>query len=216
VATVANGGGSASTRTHLRIALAGGLVLTAAPQVQIGSGCTGTPAVDCFLDFLANGASTRVTFQVRASQPGAPTISATASGDGEADTSNNTARVTLLVDAAPSPPPPPPTRKPQAAKKTGTARADRLVGTNGPDVISGLAGNDRLLGRRGNDRLLGGTGNDLLDGGPGLDRLLGGPGRDLVQARDGQRDLVNCGAGKDVAVVDKRDVLRGCETVRRR
>ena len=217
VATVTNTGAS-STQTRLRISLFGGVVLIAAPQVQIGSGCIGAQQIDCFLDFLPTGASTRVTFQVRASLVGSATITAIAIGQAEADPSNNSAGVTLEVESPspPPPPPPPPTRTPQSSKKTGTARADRLVGTNGPDVISGLAGNDRLFGRRGNDRLLGGVGNDLLDGGPGLDRLFGGPGRDTLQARDGQRDLVDCGPGKDVAVVDRRDVVRGCETVRRR
>jgi hypothetical protein len=46
--------------------------------------------------------------------------------------------------------------------------------------------------------------------------LLGGAGNDVINARDGQRDLVNCGSGVDTAVVDKLDRVVGCEHVSRR
>ena len=50
----------------------------------------------------------------------------------------------------------------------------------------------------------------------GRDRLRGTRWRDRIAARDGTRDVVDCGRGRDVAVVDRRDVVRRCETVRRR
>jgi len=209
-------GGATRTLT-LPIPLPAGLALVGAPQFEIGSGCTGTQAIDCNLDFLGGSRSTRVVFQVRTSATGAQTITATGSSAGEVDLSNNTATVTIQVDSpAPPTPPAPPTRTPASSTKTGTANADRLVGTNGNDTLNGLGGNDRLIGGKGNDTLLGGNGNDDLDGGPGLDRLLGGAGNDTLHARDGQRDVVNCGSGrKDLAFVDRFDVVTGCEKVKR-
>jgi Ca2+-binding RTX toxin-like protein len=59
------------------------------------------------------------------------------------------------------------------------------------------------------------AGNDLLDGGRGADRLDGGSGNDTLAARDGTRDTVACGPGRDKATVDSLDRVSGCETVRR-
>jgi Ca2+-binding RTX toxin-like protein len=74
-----------------------------------------------------------------------------------------------------------------------------------------------LYGDSGADFLNGGYGPDRLNGGRGRDRLYGGPGADVLRARDGTRDVVSCGSGRDVAVVDRRDrVSTNCETVRRR
>ena len=95
--------------------------------------------------------------------------------------------------------------------KRGTARRNRIRGTAGNDRLFGLRGNDRLLGLRGRDCLFGGRGNDLLNGGGGRDRMVGGPGRDRIVARGSAIDLVNCGRGRDVAIVDRRDVVRRCE-----
>ena len=67
----------------------------------------------------------------------------------------------------------------------GSALSDAIAGTGGPDTICGLAGNDRLTG------------------GPGSDILDGGAGRDTLNARDGRRDVVRGGAGKDSARVDR-------------
>ena len=81
-----------------------------------------------------------------------------------------------------------------------------MTGTAGPDVLRGLGGNDTLLG-------VGGA--DILIGGSGSDRLAGGPGADLIRARDGVRDVIDCGAGRDIAVVDRRDRVKNCEVIRR-
>lgn len=107
----------------------------------------------------------------------------------------------------------------------GAAGRDRLYGNAGADRLSGGAGDDRLLGSAGNDQLFGGAGNDLLDGGSGNDVISGGLGRDHIIAgagadrinvHDGQRDVVNCGSGRDIVSADRRDVLRNCERVTRR
>lgn len=120
-----------------------------------------------------------------------------------------------------------------ATFRRGTAHADVLNGTSLADRLLGLGGNDRLLGRAGgdsleggagDDRLLGGGGGDWLLGGPGNDRLEGGagrdvsvagPGNDTILSRDGVREVVNCGAGRDTVIADRLDVVSGCEHVLR-
>lgn len=87
-------------------------------------------------------------------------------------------------------------------------RAPKVVlrGGRRHDVLSGGPGNDVLLGRGGADR---------LDGGPGRDLLQGGAGNDTLIARDGDRDAVHCGPGRDVVLADRGDGLRrGCEIVK--
>jgi len=63
------------------------------------------------------------------------------------------------------------------------------------------------------DRLTGGAGDDQLYGGHDADRLRGGAGDDQLIAYDGSADLVDCGVGDDVAPVDRRDRVVGCEHV---
>jgi uncharacterized delta-60 repeat protein len=126
----------------------------------------------------------------------------------------------------------------------GGAGNDRLFGGVGRDVLLGGSGNDRLFGGADRDVLRGGDGNDQLDGGPGDDVLDGGRGRDVLRGRagsdrvtcgagagrdvvdagagndriacrNGARDVVRCGVGIDVAVLDMNDAAVGCERVRR-
>jgi hypothetical protein len=42
-----------------------------------------------------------------------------------------------------------------------------------------------------------------------------GAGDDRVNAKNGKRETIDCGAGKDVARADKRDRLKGCEKRKR-
>ena len=102
-----------------------------------------------------------------------------------------------------------------AGKITGTSGADLLRGGDDDDLILGLGGNDRLYGADDDDRLYGGPGNDRLYGGDDDDRLYGGPGNDSHYARDGDRDYVACGQGRDTAYVDRSDRTIACEVVRR-
>ncbi len=92
--------------------------------------------------------------------------------------------------------------------------ATRLGGERGANKLVGTVGGDRIAGGAGADRIYGRDGADCLDGGAGRDRVFGGGGDDSIQARDGVADLVDCGSGEDVAVVDPKDVTRGCETLR--
>jgi hypothetical protein len=125
---------------------------------------------------------------------------------------------------------------------SGSSGADCIDGGPGNDRIAGLAGGDTLEGAAGNDILTGGAGADALAGGPGADRLSGGAGADhlsetaasyaavdlaakrnrlvagagpdRVDTANGRRDVVHCGAGRDVAVADRDDTLAGCERKR--
>jgi Tol biopolymer transport system component len=113
---------------------------------------------------------------------------------------------------------------------------DVLDGEDGPDGLFGGDGDDRLLGGGGSDELQGQGGKDVLVGGPGVDRLVGGPGDDRITPgrgrdeqvfgdagndtfflRDGERDVVHCGKGRDEVQADRIDrVFRDCERELRR
>ena len=79
-------------------------------------------------------------------------------------------------------------------------------GTSGPDVLRGSHFPDTIRSLGGDDR--------ILDAG-GRDRIDTGPGNDVVLARDQNVDLITCGPGRDRAVVDRRDVVTGCERTER-
>jgi Ca2+-binding RTX toxin-like protein len=100
----------------------------------------------------------------------------------------------------------------------------------GDDVVTGADGADTIDGGAGADRLSGGFGADVIVGGPGRDDIGGdrtaacfygplfgdctiGSGNDTIDARDGERDTVDCGPGADTVYADAIDVTAGCETV---
>ncbi len=97
----------------------------------------------------------------------------------------------------------------------GRGGADRLRGLEGDDCLNGGNGRDDLNGGPGNDTLNGGAGADSLDGGPGRDVVNGGAGPDAIVSRDGERDTISCGNGRDSVRADRADRLSGCERVRR-
>jgi len=90
---------------------------------------------------------------------------------------------------------------------------DVMRGGAGADRMYGNAGNDAITGGPGADSLSGGGGADRLAGGAGTDRFLGGTGNDDIDARDGRREVVDCGPGRDRVRADRVDVLRRCEVV---
>jgi hypothetical protein len=98
----------------------------------------------------------------------------------------------------------------------GDGGDDSLWGGDGRDRLFGGAGNDRVLGGAKSDELHGDAGNDQLFPGSGRDRVWGGAGNDTISARDGSRDVIDCGAGLDRVTADRRDHLRSCEQVSRR
>jgi Ca2+-binding RTX toxin-like protein len=93
----------------------------------------------------------------------------------------------------------------------GNVGDDVLVGGRGADVVRGSGGDDVIRGSRGPDALKGGDDRDLVVGGSGADVLDGGRGDDRLLARDGVRDIVRCGGGRDQVTADRRDKLVGCE-----
>ena len=102
---------------------------------------------------------------------------------------------------------------------------DRAAGGAGRDRIFGNRGNDVLRGGRGRDVIRGGAGDDVLRGQSGADRLFGQGGRNRVfgnagndyieSSRNGRRDRVNGGRGRDRARVQRTDLVRGVERLRR-
>ena len=106
---------------------------------------------------------------------------------------------------------------------TGGNGSDVVLGGAGTDVLEGGAGADRIEGEGGADQIYGGAGGDHIEGGDGADAInpeagadtvIAGPGNDRVVARDGTRDVVDCGPGNaDVALVDPQDKVTNCETV---
>jgi Ca2+-binding RTX toxin-like protein len=113
---------------------------------------------------------------------------------------------------------------------------DNLLGGSGKDVVVGgtegyrrLGGNKNLVGGSGNDLVAGGRGsdnvvgqggNDYLSDGPlrdsSIDRFSGGDGTDVLTPinKPAAKDILSCGAGKDWALVDEKDVVaRDCEKV---
>jgi hypothetical protein len=95
----------------------------------------------------------------------------------------------------------------------GGAGDDRLDGGPGADLVSGGIGSDVLDGAAGRDRLDGGPGSDVLRPGSAYDVVRGGAGDDKIDARGSEIDLVDCGAGRDLARVSASDRVRNCERV---
>ena len=47
--------------------------------------------------------------------------------------------------------------------------------------------------------------------------IEGGSGNDTILVRDGTRDRINCGSGRDKVTADRRDkIAKNCERVSRR
>ena len=107
------------------------------------------------------------------------------------------------------------------------ASGSTILGLGGDDVVKGGDGDETIDGGAGADSVIGGRGNDTLIGGAGPDRIFGdndaggcGPiicsiqsGSDTIEARDGERDVIDCGVGNDTVRVDAGDVVSNCETV---
>jgi Ca2+-binding RTX toxin-like protein len=115
---------------------------------------------------------------------------------------------------------------------------DYMEGNNGADILRGQDGDEcggffdegeadtQMFGDAGNDQLYGGAGEDCMEGEEGADEHHGGPDNDFIDAIDndndpetgaplGTEDVVDCGGGVDIAVVnsDEDDVLDNCENV---
>ena len=96
----------------------------------------------------------------------------------------------------------------------GGAGSDRLEGGAANDMLAGGSGDDDLIGGSGSDRLFGEAGSDRILSGGGRNQIDGGAGNDVIASRNGERDRIICGAGRDRVHADRFDRLNGCEVVR--
>jgi Ca2+-binding RTX toxin-like protein len=92
------------------------------------------------------------------------------------------------------------------------------IGTSERLLLNAGGGDDRIKGKRNLKGLLlstlnGDDGNDHITGTNAEDVLTGGKGRDVIRSADRAADQVDCGRGIDLALVDRRDTVRGCELV---
>jgi hypothetical protein len=132
-AVVANAGGAGALASHLVISLPPTVSLVGPPYYERGSGCTGATTIDCFLDYVPNGGSTKVVFDVRGESAGAAQVALTVSADRDSDLSDDQATVALTVAAPSSPQPtksvavPPAARPPLAVAVAGKAEAGALL-----------------------------------------------------------------------------------------
>ncbi len=65
-------------------------------------------------------------------------------------------------------------------------------------------------------KIIGTNKADKIKGSPSPDLIRGRGGRDRINARGGLSDIVNCGRGRDKAIVDSSDIVRRCEKVIRK
>ena len=92
------------------------------------------------------------------------------------------------------------------------------IGTSESLVVNGGGGDDEIKGSNGLAGLIASTfngddGKDDIKGTDGPDSLSGGAGGDLIRSIDRAADSVECGSGFDLALVDRRDTVRGCNIV---
>jgi Ca2+-binding RTX toxin-like protein len=92
------------------------------------------------------------------------------------------------------------------------------IGTTENLLVNAGGGDDRIRGSKHLAGLIASTfngddGNDRIRGTDGADQLTGGKGFDRITSIDKAADSVQCGAGVDVAFVDRRDTVQGCEFV---
>ena len=198
--TVLNQGNEAASAVKLDQPADDSVTFTAVEPSQ--GTCSSADGIHCSLGMLPTGATAtvRVTFTVgndAATSILHPTVSAP---EPDGDPFENTASVYVTVFDC---------------TILGTFGVDTLNGTPGRDKICGRFGDDRIYGNAGNDVIHGGEGADVIYGGKGRDQIYGGGGEDVVLARDGMRDIIDCGPEKDVAVVDRIDVVSHCRTVYR-
>ena len=92
------------------------------------------------------------------------------------------------------------------------------IGTSEHLVLNAGGGNDKITGKKGLNGLIqstfnGDDGNDTITGTDAADVVSGGKGFDVITTRDKAADQVECDGGFDLAFVDRRDTVRGCEIV---
>jgi Tol biopolymer transport system component len=165
-------------------------------------GCTGNgTSVVCLIDYIVPRGSVAVTIAGSRAKAGPIRLGDEVSSN-ELDTDPTNNQAFAGADVLP-------------CSAVGTWGNDFLYGTPGPDRICGLPGADTIYGGKGNDFIDAGNGDDRIYPGPGRDTVIAKGGDDVIWARDGERDWIDCGSQRDIAVVDRVDVTRHCEAVSR-
>lgn len=200
--TVSNGGPDDLDAAVLSLEAPAGVSLS-------GAGCSGS---SCPVPVLHPGQTVRIELAVTG-PAGIWSVTGTLSaGVPDPVAGNNAGSATVTVPTVPQPG----DEAPSGGTPTTPGNVCSVIrkGTAGPDRLRGTAGSDRLLGRRGDDVLKGLAGDDCLDGGKGTDQLVAGRGDDRVAARDGVRDVVKCGSGRDKVAADRIDrIAKDCERI---
>ena len=197
--TVDNGGNIPATRVRIEVGIdtSYGTVLSSrSPD------CTSTAtSVTCVLERIAPGQSSAVAIEGSRQTAGPIRLESQVSANElDTDPSNNSS----LTGADVLP-----------CTIVGSWNADTLYGTDRADRICALPGADTIVGRAGNDYIDAGNGDDRIYGGRGRDTIIARGGQDVIYARDGERDWIDCGTERDVAVIDRSDTVRHCELVAR-
>ena len=197
--TVDNDGNEPATQVRLDVGIGANTNTVLFP---LTAGCTSSGAsVACVLDRIPPGGSASVVVEGSRSRSGPIRLeSQVLANELDTDPTNNSAATG--ADVLP-------------CTQVGTWGGDLLYGTPGPDKICGLPGADTIYAGRGNDFIDAGNGDDRIFPGSGRDTVIAKGGDDVIYARDGERDWIDCGSMKDVAVVDRVDVVRHCEFVAR-
>ena len=107
----------------------------------------------------------------------------------------------------------------EATTVEGRGGDDEIFTSYAADTIDAGAGADVVRGYSGDDRITGGPGADTLYGdtsGQECNVLTCSiySGNDVIDARDGERDSVDCGLGTDTLLADGSDVHVNCEDVK--
>jgi hypothetical protein len=192
--TIENDGNETATDVKLTLRVGSALGRVQLPL----STCRGTSVIECDLPPLAAGGSTELVLSFTHAKPIFFRLDASVAAR-DTQTRKTFAYVWVIdCDIA------------------GTEGPDTLVGTSGRDRICGLPGADVIRAGAGNDTIVAGAGADTVVPGPGRDFVVGGEGRDLIYARDGERDVIDCGPYLDRVFADRIDKLVKCERVFRR
>jgi hypothetical protein len=88
---------------------------------------------------------------------------------------------------------------------------DDSVRLDGQGIPPDEDGSFRAVPRAVDSLLKGGGGRDSIRGHKGFDTIRAGSGADVVNVYDGVKDSVNCGTGRDKAIVDRKDDTSRCE-----
>ncbi len=77
-------------------------------------------------------------------------------------------------------------------------------------MIYGLGGNNLIYEDVSVDAVNAEAENDTMAGGKDTDVMSGSSGNDRIDSREGQRNVVNGGSGKDSCAKGRKDTVGGC------